>query len=543
MKGGKLRVKRAKRISLKRFRRLARESKRLDKLHTKDADTHVNLQDQCDNEDADEDTGNHHGDDQEQGDDQDEEDTNSSIYSWNQHEVGTKSSEQTNDADSNDEDNADSDVDDDEDEADDDYDYESIGEDNADSDVDDDEDEADDDYDYESIGGGGGDDDDDDDDEKDYVEDIDDYECTSTMMTPKAATADTADVLQHCTEALQEPLVPYMSSAVGGTLGSSRQVAVVKRSSTLIAWSSKELAFDIMESPRAVFLWVAIFFSRHYLLLERFCTYLSTIEVLAPTTILNWLNDITYFFKWFAYFSEVGRELAVNPTQLQPILQTIGALRSSLNKSIKTMRSQKTLQQDVERRRRPLNGLKDLQAIVDAKTKITKELPESSFMNHAGYLQLMRLLYASLYTSNSQGRVSGLMDMKYGQREELLISHFAASSRFKTYSKYGYQIVSLAGNSLILFKIFMSYARPYITMKCNITPKDSDPLFITATGTADRNISRHVTEFFRENNLHITTTALRSMVEMEMKDLYDRGQITSAEREAVANTSGQLIKY
>jgi hypothetical protein len=516
MKGGKLRVKRAKRISLKRFRRLARESKRLDKLHTKDADTHVDLQDHCDNEDADEDTGNHHGDDQEQGDDQDEEDTNSSIYSWNQHEVGTKSSEQTNDADSNDEDNADSDVDDDEDEADDDYDYESIGDD---------------------------DDDDDDDDEKDYVEDIDDYECTSTMMTPKAATADTADVLQHCTEALQEPLVPYMSSAVGGTLGSSRQVAIVKRSTTLIAWSSKELAFDIMESPRAVFLWVAIFFSRHYLLLERFCTYLSTIEVLAPTTILNWLNDITYFFKWFAYFSEVGRELAVNPTQLQPILQTIGALRSSLNKSIKTMRSQKTLQQDVERRRRPLNGLKDLQAIVDAKTKFTKELPESSFMNHAGYLQLMRLLYASLYTSNSQGRVSGLMDMKYGQRNELLTSHFAASSRFKTYSKYGYQIVSLAGNSLILFKIFMSYARPYITTKLNITPEDSDPLFITATGTADKNISRHVTEFFRENNLHITTTALRSMVEMEMKDLYDRGQITSAEREAVANTSGQLIKY
>ena len=518
MKGGKLRLKGAKRISIKRLRQLARKSKRLYKLDTKNVD----LQDQCDNED-DIDTNNHHGDDQEQGDDQDE-DTISSIYSWNQHEVGTKSSEQTNDADSDDEDNADSDVD-----------------------VDDvpelmmvnsDDDEADNDYDYESIGDD--DDNDDDDDDDDYVEDIDDYECMSTVMTRKAAPADTADVLQHCTEVLQEPLVAYMSSAVGGTLGSSRQVAIVKRSTTLMAWSSKELAFDIMESPRAVFRWVAIFFSRHYLLLERFCTYLSTIEVLAPTTIVNWLNDLTYFFKWFAYFSEVGREFAVNPTQLQPILQTIAALRASLNKSIKKMRSQKTLQQDVERRRRPLNGLKELQAIIDAKTKITKELPESSFMNHAGYLQLMRLLYASLYTSNTQGRVSGLMDMKYGQRDELLISHFAASSRFKTYSKYGYQIVSLAGNSLILFKIYISSARPYITTKLNILPQDSDPLFITATGTADKNISRHVTEFFRENNLHITTTALRSMVEMEMKDLYDRGQITSAEREAVANTSGQL---
>jgi hypothetical protein len=434
------------------------------------------------------DVDDHHGDDQEQlqGDDQDEEDTNSSIYSWNQHKG---------------------------DEADNDYDDESIGDD---------------------------DDDDDDDDDEDYVEDSDDYECISTMMTPKAATADTADVLQHCTEALQEPLVAHMSSAVGGTLGSGRQVAIVKRSTTLMAWSSKELAIDIMESRRAVFRWVAIFFSRHYSLLERFCTYLSTIEVLASATIVNWLNDITYFFKWFAYFSEVGRELAVNPTQLQPILQTIAALRASLKKSIKNMRSQKTLQQDIERHRRPRNGLKELQAIVDAKVKITKELPESSFMSHAGYLQLVRLLYASLYTSNSQGRVSGLMDMKYGQRNELLISHFAASSRFKTYSKYGYQIVSLAGNSLILFKIFMSCARPYITTKLNIKPQDSDPLFITVTGTADKNISRHVTEFFRENNLHITTTALRSMVEMEMKDLYDRGQITSAEREAVANTSGQL---
>ena len=70
MKGGKLRLKGAKRISIKRLRQLARESKR---LHTKDA-----VKDQCDNED-DVDTNNHHGDDQEQGDDQDEEDIDVDI--------------------------------------------------------------------------------------------------------------------------------------------------------------------------------------------------------------------------------------------------------------------------------------------------------------------------------------------------------------------------------------------------------------------------------------------------------------------------------
>jgi len=90
MKGGKLRLKGAKRISIKRLRQLARESKRLYRLHTKD-DTNTHVEDQCDNED---DVDDHHGDDQEQGDDQDEEDTNSSIYSNQQ--KGTMSSEHAN---------------------------------------------------------------------------------------------------------------------------------------------------------------------------------------------------------------------------------------------------------------------------------------------------------------------------------------------------------------------------------------------------------------------------------------------------------------
>jgi hypothetical protein len=77
MKGGKLRLKGAKRISIKRLRQLARESKRLYRLHTKDANTHV-VEDQCDNED---DVDDHHGDDQEQCDKQDEEDEEGTISS------------------------------------------------------------------------------------------------------------------------------------------------------------------------------------------------------------------------------------------------------------------------------------------------------------------------------------------------------------------------------------------------------------------------------------------------------------------------------
>lgn len=116
--------------------------------------------------------------------------------------------------------------------------------------------------------------------------------------------------------------------------------------------------------------------------------------------------------------------------------------------------------------------------------------------------------------------------MKYGQSVLLSSAGYAASDQFKTYSRFGYQIVSLAGNSLEIFEKYIKVARPFIEMKLNISPKDNDPLFINANGEAEQNVSRQVTAFFKEYNYHISTTALRSMVEMQTNDLYHNGIIT-----------------
>jgi chemotaxis protein histidine kinase CheA len=378
-----------------------------------------------------------------------------------------------------------------------------------------------------------------DDDEED--EDPDDLECIALQGAVSSCPTD-KEIRNHIMESLQ-PLRDHMSSVVGGELSTDRMQAISKRATTLILWSSAQKSYSILESTDAVLHWVGIFILNYYCSLVGFCTYLSTTEILAPTTILNWLNDLTYFFKWYSYFSDFGREQTVNPSQLQPVLQTIAALRKSLSKSIKKMKSKRTLQTAIELRRIPEQGIKVLQDIVEGKMNWVRSLVIETFVNAPSlFLSFMRLMYAAIYTSMGQGRVSGVQDMKYGQRVFLSSAGYAASNQFKTYSSFGYQIVSLAGNSLEIFEKYIKVARPFIEMKLNISPKDNDPLFINANGEAEQNVSRQVTAFFKEYNYHISTTALRSMVEMQTNDLYHNGLITLGEREAVANTSGEKKK-
>ncbi len=378
--------------------------------------------------------------------------------------------------------------------------------------------------------------------DEDEDEDPDDKECIA-LLDPVSSCPTDNEKRNHIAESLQ-PLRDHMSSVVGGELTTDRMQAILKRATTLILWSSEQQkSYNILESTDAVLLWVGIFILNYYCNLVGFCTYLSTTEILAPVTIVNWLNDLTYFFKWYSYFSDFNRDQTVKPEQLQPLLQTIAALRKSLSKSIKKMKSKRTLQTEIELRRMPERGMIVLQDIVEGRMMWVRSLEIENLENAPSLFRpFMQLMFAAIYTSMGQGRVSGVQDMKYFQHRLLTSAGYAASSKFKTHSRFGYQIVSLAGNSLEIFEKYIKVVRPFIERKLNISPKDNDPLFINANGEAEHNISRQVTNFFKEYNYHINTTALRAMVEMQTNDLYHNGAITLAEREAVANTSGEKKK-
>lgn len=62
-----------------------------------------------------------------------------------------------------------------------------------------------------------------------------------------------------------------------------------------------------------------------------------------------------------------------------------------------------------------------------------------------------------------------------------------------------------------MFKLYLKLRM----LVCNSFPAmtlDDAPLFITHNGVADNDVSRHVTSFFRNYNLHINTNGIRTLV-------------------------------
>jgi hypothetical protein len=71
---------------------------------------------------------------------------------------------------------------------------------------------------------------------------------------------------------------------------------------------------------------------------------------------------------------------------------------------------------------------------------------------------------------------------------------------------------------------------------------DTDPLWLDSKGEAEKRISRNVIAYFKQNcSLHITTTTLRAIVEMESHNMLKEGKISMVEREAISNSSGHAL--
>ena len=69
-----------------------------------------------------------------------------------------------------------------------------------------------------------------------------------------------------------------------------------------------------------------------------------------------------------------------------------------------------------------------------------------------------------------------------------------------------------------------------------------DPLWLNCKGERETNISRQVIAFFRQYaDLHITTTTLRALVEIQADQMHKTGAISLVEREAVANSNGHCL--
>ena len=112
------------------------------------------------------------------------------------------------------------------------------------------------------------------------------------------------------------------------------------------------------------------------------------------------------------------------------------------------------------------------------------------------------------------------------------------SSCFKTNYKYGFQPISVCDKTKQLLKLYLTYLRPKAAKDYRLT-RPKSPLFITWNGDIDEGIGRKVTSFFEDkNDLHMTSTAIRGLMETSAEEALHKGDITASQRASVSSING-----
>lgn len=310
---------------------------------------------------------------------------------------------------------------------------------------------------------------------------------------------------------------------------------IVQRCSKFILWSYRHHHDDELDPTSSnVTNWFKALTNQHYSLMLAYSTYLQDYKQYQPSTIKNWIGDIQSCFQWATLFAP--------PSIKQPMshiegIKTVASIaRSNQSKLQRKKRSALTLQELVRIRKLPAGGLVELQTAVLSDMPWARRI-RSVDMDDNAYAHFMQLLFAAVYVFSPNGRQSGVMDMKLSQAGQLLTHKYAASTKFKTHHKYGFQPVTLHNASFELFQVYLNTVRPQVQRATPGSTEES--LWIKFDGTAITNVGKLVKRYFvRKLNVGVTTTTIRSLVETEVDQLHKRGRITTEQKESVQNING-----
>ena len=198
-------------------------------------------------------------------------------------------------------------------------------------------------------------------------------------------------------------------------------------------------------------------------------------------------------------------------------------------------------------RQLPPDGLAGLQGAVRDELMWAERLPANIDLDDMNYRRLMSIIFAGLYALSAQGRVEALSTVPLIAARALLEQDRAAknqqglrhpvvalSNTFKTRSKYGFQPVTFP---VELNDILLDL---YLPMRERKNSK-SDAFFVDFNGASysPTSVGHLVTVFFRRTkDLHITSTRIRSLVEIMAKKAHDAGVINATQHEAVHHING-----
>lgn len=350
---------------------------------------------------------------------------------------------------------------------------------------------------------------------------------------PAGALAPVPALQNEDPNAAEVALLAYLQSRSSGLTSQSAATTCMARARKFLQWLrvERKLNGSLLELIHCVL-------TQKYASFIAYKDYLEAVDLFAPTTVVHHMLALRRVLRWYTRAREPSeghpsvRE--VDSPNAFGILADLITDAKRANRHRQSKRS--THEEQLRLRRIPEFGLADLHRAVveDWERPVVPtqpaDLSKGVYDAHLGHM------YSGMYTTSVQGRVGGFGSLQLKDASTMLTESCALSSTFKTSSKFGYQPVMASKLTKEMLEAFL-VMRELVVRR---TGSRETALFINFDGAADApSIGRRVTAFFKTRlNLHITTTAIRSLVETAADQLRRQQKLTREQQEAIHAING-----
>jgi hypothetical protein len=367
-------------------------------------------------------------------------------------------------------------------------------------------------------------------DTEDTAEDTEFTEDTEDTTEDTKDNEDTDSVIAALTSA---GFLQFLEGDLGGAKLTRDATRIMKNTARFLKWSYKEVKKAGIPQ-QSVLQWLENIITYQYITLSLYASHCANVLCFKPSTVRNHIGDIMVACEWYTIYGAGASSLPGEV--LVKVRHVATAVRKLQVRREKDIRSRVSMDSKVRERRMPSGGLAELQRVVNRRIPWAMSLQDTK-INEEDYKQVLGLLYSTLYVYSVQGRISGIMDLTFDQAQELLTSGYVTTDQFKTNDKWGLQPVTLSVRALQLLELYLHSLRPHAMERSVVTPVNA--LWVTFHGERDKLVGQRVTAFFKRHlQLHITTTAIRSLVETTMDTLHVQGRITAEQRASVHSING-----
>ena len=308
----------------------------------------------------------------------------------------------------------------------------------------------------------------------------------------------------------------------------------IVRMGKLLSWTW--LQYDGLELFKTVLYWLKSLASKYSHLLEAYILYLKDTMLMLPTTLRIYLLDFRSLLQWFTVHRANHRPKCTS-IKFTSCVDLVTSLLQKIGVAKKHHYSNVTVLSLIQERKIPAGGLDELQQRAMQGLEWVKQSQNLIVMANDTFLhdRFMEVMFVSIYCFSPQGRISGVADMKFNQATKLQQDGFALSNKFKTRQKYGYQPVIIPDSMQWILDLYLNVREAIVRR----TLSQDNALFLDWNGKAEIRIGRLVTSYFKRTcGLRITTTMIRSVVEMATEDARQRGAITVQQQEATHRING-----